>query len=293
MAAPQVIVYTDGGADPNPGPGGWGVVLEHRDSGRTRELSGSHPETTNNRMELTAAIRALEALKERCRVQIFTDSTYLKNGITRWLPGWVARGWKRKGGELKNEDLWRQLAELVETHDITWSWVKGHAGNPGNERADALATAALRSQDRSGPEIEADTEIHLKVRATGTSSRWAALIRSADGENLVSRREEPGLTANQLDILSACQVLEPLPRGRRVVVHTPSEYLKSGAEKWLPGWQRKNWKTRSGDPVKNRDLWQRLARALQPLKITWLRAKGKTPELKLLTRRLESNDTNP
>ena len=90
MAAPQVIVYTDGGADPNPGPGGWGVVLEHRDSGRKRELSGSHPETTNNRMELTAAIEALKTLKERCEVQIFTDSTYLKNGITRWLPGWVA-----------------------------------------------------------------------------------------------------------------------------------------------------------------------------------------------------------
>src|SRR4051794_8617076 len=145
-APPEITVYTDGGADPNPGAGGWAAILLDRASGKVRELSGGEPVATNNRMELTAAIRALEALTRRCRVHLFTDSLYLRKGITEWLPGWIARGWRRKDGVLQNEDLWQRLAVLIGEHDIRWDWIKGHAGNRWNERADQLATLEIRKQ---------------------------------------------------------------------------------------------------------------------------------------------------
>ncbi len=137
-----VEVFTDGACRGNPGPGGWGAILRHQQ--QEKELFGGERATTNNRMELTAAIRALEALTERCRVEITTDSVYVKDGITKWLDGWRARGWRTaKNKPVKNQDLWLRLAELVEGHDVHWHWVKGHAGHPENERADALANRGL------------------------------------------------------------------------------------------------------------------------------------------------------
>ena len=140
----SVAIYTDGACRGNPGPGGWGAVLlygEHR-----REISGAAPETTNNRMELTAAIRALEALTRPTDVDLYTDSTYLKDGITRWLPNWKARGWRTAAkAPVKNRDLWEALDRLGQHHDVTWHWVRGHAGNAENERADTLARAALKA----------------------------------------------------------------------------------------------------------------------------------------------------
>ncbi len=143
----QVTVYTDGACRGNPGPGGWGAVLEH--NGRSREIRGGEADTTNNRMELTAAIRALEALKQPCRVDLYTDSVYVKNGITEWLPGWRSRGWRTAAKKpVKNQDLWMQLDALAGRHDVRWHWVKGHAGHAGNERADALANRGL--EDATG-----------------------------------------------------------------------------------------------------------------------------------------------
>ncbi len=137
-----VAIYTDGACSGNPGPGGWGAVLLYR--GRRRELQGACPDTTNNRMELVAAIRGLEALTRRSRVDLYTDSRYLKDGITRWLPVWKARGWRTAAKKpVKNQDLWQALDALATRHDVAWHWVKGHAGDPENERADALARAAL------------------------------------------------------------------------------------------------------------------------------------------------------
>ncbi len=137
-----VEVFTDGACRGNPGPGGWGAILRHQQ--REKELYGGERATTNNRMELTAAIRALEALTERCRVEITPDSVYVKDGITKWLDRWRARGWRTaKNKPVKNQDLWMRLAELVEGHDVHWHWVKGHAGHPENERADALANRGL------------------------------------------------------------------------------------------------------------------------------------------------------
>jgi ribonuclease HI len=138
---PEVEIWTDGGAKPNPGPGGWAAVLCSR--GHERELSGAEPATTNNRMELTAAAMALEALTRPCRVVLHTDSEYLRNGMTRWHQGWVRRNWRNAAGDpVANMDLWRRLLEAEKRHQVEWRWVRGHSGNEMNERVDRLATAA-------------------------------------------------------------------------------------------------------------------------------------------------------
>ncbi len=135
---PGVTIYTDGACSGNPGPGGWGAVLLY--GSHERDLWGGEPATTNNRMELTAAIRSLEALTRPCRVELHTDSQYVRQGITEWLSGWKARGWRTASkAPVKNEDLWRRLDAARARHEVDWRWVKGHAGHPLNERADALA----------------------------------------------------------------------------------------------------------------------------------------------------------
>lgn len=139
-----VKIYTDGACKGNPGAGGWGALLEIGD--RERELFGGERLTTNNRMELTAVIRALEALKRRCTVQLHTDSKYVQQGITEWIHNWKKRGWRTADKKpVKNDDLWKELDELAQKHDIEWLWVKGHAGHNGNERADELANRGVES----------------------------------------------------------------------------------------------------------------------------------------------------
>lgn len=138
----QVVAYTDGGCRGNPGVGGWGVLLRSGD--RERRLQGSAEHTTNNRMELTAAIEALKALKRPCALTLFTDSTYVQKGITEWLPNWQRRNWRTAAGKpVKNADLWKALEVAAKPHDVDWQWVKGHAGDPGNEEADRLANLAM------------------------------------------------------------------------------------------------------------------------------------------------------
>ena len=137
----RVIIYTDGACRGNPGPGGWGVVLiwgQHR-----RELSGGESSTTNNRMELTAVIRGLEALKRPVDLDIYSDSSYVVQGVTKWLPNWIKRGWRRPKGELLNVDLWKELNRLTQQHRIQWHWIKGHSNDPENDRADQLAGQAI------------------------------------------------------------------------------------------------------------------------------------------------------
>lgn len=138
----QVTIYSDGACRGNPGPGGWGALLiygEHQ-----RELHGGAAETTNNRMEMTAVIEALNSLNESCNISLYTDSQYVLRGITEWLAGWKAKGWKTASRKaVKNADLWQQLDRACERHDIRWHWVKGHNGDPGNERADSLANKGV------------------------------------------------------------------------------------------------------------------------------------------------------
>lgn len=136
----EVTIYTDGACSGNPGPGGWGAILTY--NGHEKELSGGEAETTNNRMELLAVISALRALKEACKIELYTDSQYIEKAMNEgWLKSWKAKNWKRKGGELKNVDLWQELDGLLSLHSITFRWVKGHADNNYNNRCDALAVA--------------------------------------------------------------------------------------------------------------------------------------------------------
>lgn len=149
MSTNEVQIWTDGACSGNPGPGGWGAVL--RWNGVEKELSGAEAETTNNRMEMMAAIKALESLKRPCRVRLITDSNYLRQGMTEWLPRWQANGWKTAARKpVKNEDLWRRLAEVSRRHEVHWEWIRGHSGHPENERADRLATEAAKRTAGSG-----------------------------------------------------------------------------------------------------------------------------------------------
>ncbi len=142
-----MIIYTDGACQGNPGPGGWAAVLLW--NGRIKEVSGGDPATTNNRMELQAAIEALRVLKEPCRIEFYTDSEYLRKGITQWLKGWKAKGWiTREKQPVKNDDLWKALDHAQTCHEIDWRWVKGHAGHDLNERCDLLAREAVPRRQR-------------------------------------------------------------------------------------------------------------------------------------------------
>ncbi len=167
----EVVIYTDGACSGNPGPGGWGAVL--RWNGVAKELHGGEPQTTNNRMELMAAIQALESLRRPATVELWTDSTYVLNGITKWIDGWQRNGWLTSARKpVKNADLWRRLVEAMSRHEVTWRWVKGHAGDEGNERADELA--------------------RLGIAETATTARSAKLESSvsAVGARSVRRRED-------------------------------------------------------------------------------------------------------
>jgi len=143
MPRPKVTIYTDGACKPNPGRGGWAAILRYR--GYEKVLTGGEPNTTNNRMELQAAISALEALREPCQVVLHTDSRYVQQGITEWLANWVVRGWRKSDGKpVLNLDLWKRLYELIQQHDVYWQWVRSHSGDPQNERVDRLAFQAIQ-----------------------------------------------------------------------------------------------------------------------------------------------------
>jgi ribonuclease HI len=142
VTRPHVVIYSDGACKGNPGPGGWGAWLRSGD--HLKELWGGDPATTNNRMELTAVIEALASLKRTCQIDLYTDSEYVKNGITTWIHGWKRRGWKTADGKpVKNVELWQRLEALTKLHHVEWHWVKGHAGDPGNEKADELANRGV------------------------------------------------------------------------------------------------------------------------------------------------------
>ena len=144
VTRPKVVIYTDGACKGNPGLGGWGAWLQSGE--HAKELFGGERDTTNNRMEMTAVIKALASLKRTCEVTLYTDSEYVKNGITSWIHGWKARGWKTAAKQpVKNADLWQRMDALSQLHQVEWRWVKGHAGDPGNERADELANRGVEA----------------------------------------------------------------------------------------------------------------------------------------------------
>ena len=170
----EVTVYTDGGCLGNPGPGGWAAILIYGE--RRREISGGTPVTTNNRMELQAAIEALDSLKEPCRVRMFTDSQYVREGITQWLAGWERRGWITSAKKpVKNADLWRRLDALVRRHELDWRWLKGHAGHEHNERCDMLAGEQMAAIQRAHTAAELQ-EMLVRFRLEQASAASGSLL---------------------------------------------------------------------------------------------------------------------
>lgn len=281
---PHITIYTDGGAAPNPGPGGWGALLIPG-SGPIQEISGNEPDTTNNRMELTAAVEALRALKQPSTVTFYTDSQYLRKGISEWLPGWVRKGWTRgKGEAVKNQDLWQALHAETQRHTIAWKWVRGHAGNRYNERVDQLATAArerLTGPTPTRPTMgAADIEIALRVSVpkSGGAGGWAIRIAPADGSPVTHTGREVETTSNRLILAAALAALRHLPPGASARIYCPDDYLRGGMTGWVAGWQKKNWITSSGTPVKHRDLWEALADEARQRSIQWVIERGTPPD---------------
>jgi ribonuclease HI len=285
---PQVDVYTDGGCDPNPGPGGWGGVVRWVD--REWTLSGNDPDTTNNRMELhaaSAALALLQGLLGRCQVNVYTDSQYLRQGITEWLDGWVSRDWRTRDKQpVKNQDLWRVLYRLTQAHDVTWHWLKGHAGHPLNERADQLATEARRSLRRlrpPAPQPDASpppdngrptVEICVKASCRGAQGQggWGAVLRMEEHTRSLSGGE-PQTTANAMLIHGAAEALGALTKPCHVTVYSDAKYLIQGASQWVKGWQARGWQTRDGKPVANRAAWEALVEAARPHQVVWQQVK--------------------
>ena len=294
MALDHTIrVYTDGACRGNPGRGGWGVVIEH---GRDRtEANGAHPHTTNNRMELTAAIEALERIApayNRVEVQITTDSSYVRNGITEWMATWKTNGWRTsRGAAVKNRDLWQRLASACTRCTVTWQWVKGHSGHPGNSRADKLARDGLLGvvighagepqAPPSAPSAPHDGTELVRVylsrewtprRGPGGSRHgrgaWAAVIEDGTTTASITGVDEDS-TKQRLELSAAVEALARVGTGRNVEVNTCSHYLENGVTHWLDTWARQDWYRGAGGRIKNHNLWAKLAAERARLQVHW------------------------
>lgn len=270
----DVTIYTDGGADPNPGIGGWAAILRY--GSREKVLTGNDPHTTNNRMELTAAVEALKTLNRPCQIQFYTDSEYLRLGITEWIENWVQANWRTKGKKkVANEDLWRQILPLTETHDIEWHWVRGHSGDPLNERVDDLAR---RAREAISPRVQVSPDApRAYVRAshkgkTGAGG-WGVVLEYDDEIEQFSGSEQ-NTTNNRMEIRAAIEALKHLPTGSEVQLVTTSDYVYQGATKWIEGWRHRNWQKRDGKTIANHDLWQELDQLMNDYTLQWINAKG-------------------
>ena len=272
-----VHIYTDGACEGNPGSGGWAALLQR--DGNTKELSGGELETTNNRMELQAAVRALQSLQRPYSVHLHTDSKYLRLGMTEWLPTWISHGWlTAQHRPVKNRDLWEELHRLARIHEIEWHWVKAHAGNPLNERVDALARQAIRRGPVEAPSERA-TEIYVKASCRGArgSGGWA-VVCVRGGRSRERSGAESDTTANRMEIRAAIEGLRSCRRDPLVRVQTSSRYLYDGVTRWMVDWARRAWKTQAGRPVRNQDLWAELNRLTGNREVHWhLLGKTKRP----------------
>jgi len=265
---PKIAIYTDGGCSPNPGPGGWGAILVN--PRKVTELSGGDPDTTNNRMELTAAVEALRALKQPCAIDFYTDSEYLRKGITQWIERWAANGWRSspggKGRRIANGDLWQTLYHLTGQHTITWHWVKGHSGDPYNERADALASAAIpRPEPPAAPDSTAITLCISGQQSRGPFGAAAAIVRG--GQSRIIQHGHPDTTSNHFTLETAILLLEQIPPDEPVRFYTNNSYLYDGITRWVEGWRSKGW----ARPEKFRAEWQALDRLNRSRQVTWIR----------------------
>jgi ribonuclease HI len=269
----KVTIYSDGGADPNPGIGGWAAVLRY--DGHEKVLTGNHPKTTNNRMELQAAIGALAALKRPSQVEFHTDSEYVRKGITQYIEKWAANDWRSGKRAVANADLWQELWALVKQHEIEWQWVKGHSGHPLNERVDELARQARL---KITPKIEVDDNtprLYLRASCKGNPGPggWGVVLERGD-ETEQNSGSAPSTTNNRMEIQAAIEGLLMLQPGSAVQIFTTSDYLFQGATRWIKGWRQRNWQKKDGQPVANADLWQALDQLMSAYQVRWVNAKN-------------------
>ena len=276
----SITIYTDGACNPNPGPGGWAAILL-KPNGTPQELCGAVAHTTNNQMELQAVTEALKALPNPHQITLYTDSKYLRQGITEWLPQWQQRGWKTTDKKaVKNQEFWQALAAQVQRHQIDWRWVKGHAGNKWNERADVLATSMLPKTELP---LNDENAIHIFAAASylgkQKSGGWGIVLRYRESTKELSGHQGD-TSANRMHLTSALNGLQAIKKPLPIHFYTGSDYLCDGITKWVKGWQRNNWKTKSGKAVSNQDLWQELVTLTAQHQIKWhLATKTNAPEL--------------
>jgi ribonuclease HI len=267
---PTVTVYTDGACEPNPGPGGWAAVLLRADA-EPQELCGAEADTTNNRMELRAALEALRALAEPHQVTVHSDSQYLCQGVTDWLARWGQDDWqKSKMKEIKNQDLWHELAQASGRHQIEWKWVKGHAGNAWNERADALACSMLPACPLPLDEAGA---IHIFTGATCLAAGrgpggWSVILRYGQQTKVLTGQERD-TTSNRMHLQAAIQGLQAVKMRLPINLYTASDYLRAGITRWVISWQSRGWRTEQGKPVQHRDLWEALQKVATSFEVRY------------------------
>ncbi len=270
----KVTIYSDGGADPNPGIGGWAAILRY--GRREKVLTGNEPHTTNNRMELTAAVAALKALTRPADVIFYTDSEYLRQGITNWIDSWVAKQWRTKGGSpVANEDLWRELLAQTQQHQIEWNWVRGHSGDPLNERVDRLARQAREAITPSVPLSEDAPRLYLRASCKGSpgDGGWGVVLEH-DGQTRQSSGGEPQTTNNRMELRAAIEGLKMLPEGTPMQAITTSDYVYQGATKWIHGWRHRDWHKKDGQAIANADLWRELDGLMRDRDVHWVSPKG-------------------
>lgn len=278
MTPPPVKIYTDGSCSPNPGPGGWAAVLLFAEGQKTIEISGFEKHTTNNRMELLAALKALQSLQKDCCVTITTDSQYLYNGITKWLENWRNRDWITSDGlPVKNRDLWESFAAQLDYHDISWHWVKGHGTDRWNRIADSLAVAA-RAKANTTQSTPDGVNIYLGVtwKNTERCGAWSTILTYRHHLTILNG-SDCETTANRLYLVAAIAGIKALKKQLPVNLHTRSGYLRDGLAAWLQGWQRRGWHTRDGKKVSNAQQWQELLALSKVYSITVVSVSNSAP----------------
>jgi ribonuclease HI len=296
MSQQTIQIYTDGACKSNPGPGGWGAIILVPDH-PPHKINGGEKRTTNNQMELLAVINALNSINNKNdQIILYTDSKYVMEGITNWLDKWKQNNWKTSlNTPVKNKSLWKQLEASMESLNIQWKWVKGHAGNQWNEVADQLARSAVPSIDTKVekekiveklPTDDPNT-IHIFTAIAFSSKKkegtWAAYLRYKTHTKSISGKVE-NASSNQIHICSAIGGLQLVKKKYPIHVYTLSDYLKDGASMWVRNWHNNNWKTKEGEPVKHKELWIKLQHLTRPYQIKWHRvSKESIPrELKMI-----------